>query len=115
MSTPEKPRPPLADTIARIDAALAEPPILPMVGGVYLHSLQLQVRRPLGMQDLADIERVLNEPPSPESAPPDPDWVTVEKLGHLPGPPGPTCPGCEAEADAARPGLLARVLNRLFP
>lgn len=67
MTTPE--RPSLADTIARIEAVLAEqkplPPLLPVVGQ-YLSGLQLDIRTgtPLTMAELAAIERNLNTKPT---------------------------------------------------
>lgn len=56
-----QPRPSLADTIARIDAVLAEPPILPLVG-MYLRGLNLDLRAapgPVGEPSIAG--RVLAE------------------------------------------------------
>lgn len=105
MSTPEKPRPSLADTLQRIDQALAEQEPRHRV-------LHIDPAQPDTVFEATVVR--------------DGDTFTLTKPGvyqfggtvpqppvhHLPGPPGPTCPGCTA--DAARPGWLARALNRLF-
>jgi hypothetical protein len=85
VSTPEKPRPSYDDTLARIDQALAETVTVP--------------RAVVGPAEPRIEDVLLASASAPEPA-------------HLPGAPGPTCPGCAA--DAARPGWLARALNRLF-
>lgn len=153
MSTPEKPRPSLDDTLARIDQALAEPvanppclrcarqallgspycaahkripremiedlgPDAPIVEPVTRDGNTFTVNTP-GVYEMTWNPGSSGEPSVAERAlqralenPPDTDWVTFEKPGHLPGAPGPTCPGCQA--DAERPGWLARALHRLF-
>ena len=131
MSTPEKPRPSLDDTLARIDQALAEPepphrvvhidpaqPSTVFEAAVVRDGNTFTINQP-GVYEMtwnpgatgesSVVERALERASEPA---PYPDWVTFEKPGHLSGAPGPTCPGCAA--DAARPGWLARALNRLF-
>ena len=83
MSTPEKPRPSYDDTLARIDTVLAETVTVPQAV--------------VGPAEPRIEDVLLANAPEPT---------------HLPGAPGPTCPGCAA--DAARSGWLARALNRLF-
>lgn len=150
MSTPE--RPSLADTIARIDAALAErapgsgptlaeinaardgfnlPPLPPELGGyvsrcrcvitsgepVTRDGNTFTVNTP-GVYELTWNPGGSGEPSVAERGPGASGEFVDEfadvypSTNHLPGAPGPTCPGCAA--DAARPGWLARALHRLF-
>lgn len=101
--TSEKPRPSLDDTLRNIDNALAEPP--DWLG-------KPLIRLP---ETGAWVVETTN-PPTPGGGivPPVFETSVVDQPPerHLSGPPGPTCPGCAA--DAARPGWLARVLSRLF-
>ena len=158
MSTPEKPRPSLDDTLARIDQALAEPerercatervtrnPAGEVISvpcqmqalpgtyrcrfhtdkfgpdpkpGAYLSGLKFDVRPQGGVTENGQVtpwppylKPALDEAARQSAAQ---LAATVERrnAAHLPGAPGPTCPGCAA--DTARPGWLARALHRLF-
>lgn len=125
MSTPEKPRPSLDDTLARIEQALVEPVPNPPC-------LQCARQALLGEPYCAAHKRIpreMIEELGPVTR--DGNTFTINQSGvyqigntvpphgkprpasaHLLGAPGPTCPGCAA--DAARPGWLARALHRLF-
>lgn len=97
MSTPEKPRPSLDDTLARIDEAIEEPhPTSPPAS--YVVGAQWRVRA-----QALDSAAALGVPGHRRSCLHD-------------GPAGPDCPGCAAidALQPPRPGWLARALNRLF-
>lgn len=139
MSTPEKPRPSLDDTLHRIDAVIAEhaakldaqPTCLccgrqSLIGSdLCAYHLQLSPLPVIAEQPGHRRSCQHDGPPGPDC----PGCTEIDDLlaiahsnaapappaaepRHLPGAPGPTCPGCVA--DTARPSRLARALRRLF-
>lgn len=94
MTKPEKPRPSLDDTLARIDLTLADNEIHRVV-------IPVDGRFTITTPGVYQFGGTVHPYGKPRPAEP-----------HLVGAPGPTCPGCAARD--AQPGWLARVLDRLF-
>lgn len=117
MSTPEKPRLSFDDTLAHIDAVIAEPismpPCLVCARAALLGSAYCAAHKPIPREMIEDLG---------------PDAVVVEHRRSCThdGPASTDCPGCAAvDADLAAakaaatpapagPGWLARTLHRLF-